>query len=195
MGRSRYPARGAKPLFCAALAILIAPSLPFTPAVAQQAAPASPPPPCASDEHKAFDFWLGTWDVTPAGQSEPSAVNTISSQHNGCVVREEYATKGGYSGMSMSFYDQAQKKWHQTWMGIDGNALFIEGGLNDKGEMVLSNANTPYYSEGAPINRITWTPNADGSVRQHWETSQDGGESWSTLFDGLYVKRTAAPAE
>ena len=34
--------------------------------------------------------------------------------------------------------------------------------------------------------RITWTPNADGSVRQHWETSTDDGKTWKTSFDGLY---------
>ena len=26
----------------------------------------------------------------------------------------------------------------------------------------------------------------DGSVRQLWEASQDGGATWSVLFDGLY---------
>ena len=110
-------------------------------------------------------------------------------QHRGCVIREEYATKGGYTGMSMSFYDAAQKKWHQTWMGADGSALIIEGGLDDSGAMVLSNKNTPYYLQGTPINRLTWTPNADGSVRQHWQASQDDGKTWSDMFDGVYVKR------
>ena len=27
---------------------------------------------------------------------------------------------------------------------------------------------------------------ADGTVRQHWETSGDGGATWATAFDGLY---------
>lgn len=157
---------------------------------AQPATPTPKPPTCATDDHRAFDFWIGTWDVTAKGQTAPTAVNKISMQHRGCVIREEYATQGGYTGMSMSFYNAAQKKWHQTWMGADGSALFIEGGLNDAGAMVLSNKNTPYYVEGTPINRITWTPNEDGSVRQHWQTSKDGGKIWSDVFDGLYVKRT-----
>ncbi len=98
--------------------------------------------------------------------------------------------------MSMSFYDAARKTWHQTWMGLDGGALFIEGGLNDKGEMVLSNANWPGYVKESPINRITWTPNKDGpngeiTVRQHWQASKDGGEKWTTVFDGVYRKQAA----
>lgn len=154
----------------------------------------TPPPACATDNHRAFDFWIGTWDVTAKGQSASTAVNKITMQHRGCVIREDYATKGGYTGMSMSFYDIAQKKWHQTWMGMDGGALIIEGGLNDAGAMVLSNKNTPYYVEGTPINRVTWTPNDDGSVRQHWQASQDGGKTWSDVFDGLYVRQDVKQA-
>ncbi|GAA0464503.1 hypothetical protein GCM10009096_01240 [Parasphingorhabdus litoris] len=109
------------------------------------------------------------------------------------MIREEYKTKGGYTGMSMSFYDAQRKIWHQTWMGVDGTALFVAGGLNAKGEMVLSNANWPGYIQGSPINRVTWTPSRDGtevtSVRQHWQSSKDGGKNWTTVFDGLYVKQ------
>ena len=39
------------------------------------------------------------------------------------------------------------------------------------------------------IERITWTPNADGTVRQHWEQSTDGGKTWTTAFDGLYRRK------
>ena len=37
-------------------------------------------------------------------------------------------------------------------------------------------------------NRITWTPNEDGSVRQLWEATKDSGGTWVILFDGQYVK-------
>ena len=32
------------------------------------------------------------------------------------------------------------------------------------------------------------TPNADGSVRQHWESADSSGK-WTTAFDGLYTKK------
>jgi hypothetical protein len=181
----------AHPLLGAVLATLLVPSPLFAPARAQPAASpvAQPAPTCSTDDHRAFDFWIGVWDVTAAGKGEPSALNRISREHAGCVLREDYSTKGGYTGMSMSFYDAARNKWHQTWMGADGSALFIEGGLNERGEMVLSNRNAPYYQEGMAINRIAWRPNPDGSVRQHWQTSSDDGASWSTIFDGLYVRQ------
>ncbi len=143
------------PLIGAAPSLLLAPVHAQVAQTTPAPTPSPPPPACATPDHRAFDFWLGTWDVTAKGQNAPTAVNKITMQHRGCVIREDYKTKGGYSGMSMSFYDAAQKKWHQTWMGMDGGALFIEGGVNDKGQMVLSNANTPYYKDGTPINRIT----------------------------------------
>ncbi len=41
--------------------------------------------------------------------------------------------------------------------------------------------------EGNPyINRITWTPNKDKSVRQLWEITKDDGTTWTVAFDGLY---------
>ena len=39
-------------------------------------------------------------------------------------------------------------------------------------------------------HRISWTPNPDGSVRQHWETSTDGA-AWTTAFDGRYLRAEA----
>ena len=42
-------------------------------------------------------------------------------------------------------------------------------------------------------DRITWTPNDDGSVRQHWKNSADNGMSWQTSFDGMYHRVAARP--
>ena len=39
----------------------------------------------------------------------------------------------------------------------------------------------------------TWTPNPDGTVRQHWEISSDAGKSWTTAFDGLYRRAPPKP--
>jgi hypothetical protein len=37
-------------------------------------------------------------------------------------------------------------------------------------------------------HRITWTPNADGSVRQLWESTDAAGQ-WTTAFDGRYTRK------
>jgi hypothetical protein len=38
-------------------------------------------------------------------------------------------------------------------------------------------------------HRLSFRANPDGTVRQLWETSADGGTTWTTSFDGLYTKR------
>jgi hypothetical protein len=46
-------------------------------------------------------------------------------------------------------------------------------------------------ADPAQVQRITWTPLPDGRVRQHWESTTDGGRTWSTVFDGYYTRRGA----
>ena len=55
--------------------------------------------------------------------------------------------------------------------------------------MILSSGDLPGKDGGIIQHRITWTDNEDGTVRQHWEVTKDGGKTYSTLFDGLYKKK------
>ncbi|MDH4259719.1 MAG: tetratricopeptide repeat protein [Gammaproteobacteria bacterium] len=139
--------------------------------------------PCAAPEYHQFDFWLGDWNVeTPAAAGVVSH-NRISSINGGCALHEQYTTPSGYEGSSLNFYDSARKVWHQTWIDNQGGPLYIEGGFDGK-SMVLATTADPKQ-----VNRVTWTPLDDGRVRQHWESSSDGGATWSTAFDGYYSRR------
>ena len=140
--------------------------------------------PCIAPEFRHFDFWLGDWDVS--SPTSPGAVsrNRISRINDGCTVLEQYQTQAGYVGTSLNFYDATRKVWHQTWIDNQGGALFIEGGLVGD-SMVLSTTDSK-----ETIQRITWTPLADGRVRQLWESTTDSGKTWTTQFDGYYSKRS-----
>jgi len=140
------------------------------------------PPNCTAPEHHQFDFWVGEWTVTAGGRT--AGENTITSILNGCALREEWVGARGYSGTSINFYDRAGGRWHQTWIGSDGQPLFLAGGLDEEGRMVLASEER----DGA-MERITWTPNGDGTVRQHWERTGDGGTTWTTVFDGTYARK------
>lgn len=170
------------------VAVLVA-ALAAAPLVAQSdAAPA--PPPCASPEHRQFDFWLGEWEVTANGQV--SGHNRITRLYGDCGLREEYTgTRGGYAGSSFNVYDESRGLWHQTWVDNQGLLLLIDGSL-EEGRMVLEGDSIDEDGLGQR-QRITWTPNPDGTVRQHWEQSGDGGSTWTTVFDGLYRKKAAQP--
>ncbi|WP_425408061.1 tetratricopeptide repeat protein [Hyphococcus sp.] len=144
--------------------------------------------PCTDEEYRHFDFWLGEWDVTSAGAAQPTASSKISSQQNGCVILEEY-TAGGFTGMSINFYDSVTERWHQSWMSNAGAAVYLEGGLDEDGAMVMSDEGMTTNEVTGNIGRTTWTPNKDGSVRQLWEQSTDGGASWNVVFDGTYTRK------
>ncbi|RED17059.1 hypothetical protein [Parasphingopyxis lamellibrachiae] len=163
-------------------------------AASQQENPGAAPTPCAGNAHRAFDFWLGEWNVTASGASQFTATSRIGSRHGGCVILEQYDA-GAYAGMSLSFYDRVSGRWHQTWMANDGAPVYLEGNLDGEGAMILSDAELPISRATGTINRVTWTPEDGGAVRQFWEISTDSGENWSVAFDGLYTPRENVGAE
>ncbi len=168
--------------FGLAVAISAAPPL----VVAQEAPPASAPQPCAGAEHRQFDFWIGEWEVsTPNGA--PAGRNRIAPILGGCALSESWTGAKGSSGNSYNAYDRQTGRWHQTWVDNGGLVLRLDGSFAD-GKMVLSGETRD--SSGARVrNRITWQETAPGAVRQLWETSGDGGRTWSVAFDGRYRKR------
>jgi hypothetical protein len=148
-------------------------------------APAAPPPPCATPLHRQFDFWIGTWDVTgPAGTF--AGTNRIEPADGGCALTESWSSaRGDYTGRSLNSVGN-DGRWRQTWVDSSGLRLELVGGLVD-GKMVLE-GETPVAAAGAlpAKNRITWSPEPEGRVRQRWETSADGGKTYTTAFDGMY---------
>ena len=65
------------------------------------------------------------------------------------------------------------------------------GGLVD-GKMVLSGLWKGVLGPGKDaLIRMTYSKNADGSVRQHGEQSTDAGKTWSTNFDFTYHPKKA----
>lgn len=135
-----------------------------------------------------FDFWVGEWEVfSPDGKK--AGENRIEKIGADWGLLENWTGAGGGTGKSLNTWLPEKQEWRQFWVG-NGGALELTGGLNRRGEMVLSGATS---AGGAKtIERITWTPNPDGSVRQHWQQSTDGGATWSTAFDGLYRKKPRA---
>ena len=145
------------------------------------AQPPAPPPACTAPEHRQFDFWVGDWRVTlPDGKH--AGDNRIEAILDGCALGESWRGAGGGRGHSYNAYDRVRKAWHQTWVDRNGTVLLLDGGWRD-GRMVLSGAS------GSTLNRISWEPRRDGTVRQLWETSADEGKTWSVAFDGLYRRK------
>lgn len=146
------------------------------------------PLPCQSAEQRQFDFWVGQWDVFGPG-GEKAGINRIVSIDNGCVLLERWSGADGSTGTSLNSWDARAGQWRQHWVDNNGGLLRLAG-IFVKGSMVLSSNEPHPRKPGAMLTqRIAWTPLADGAVRQHWERSEDDGKSWTTAFDGRYVRQ------
>lgn len=144
------------------------------------------PAPCQAQQYRQFDFWLGSWDVYGVAGKKVGE-SRIEAFAGGCGVAEFWSAVNGVSGRSLNMYDATDKQWHQAWVDSSGSRLLLDGELRD-GQMVLRSGT------GAVRQQVTWSRNPDGSVRQFWQSSTDGGATWSTAFDGKYVKKNS-PAE
>lgn len=141
---------------------------------------------CEAGPFRGFDFWIGEWDVfLPDGRRAGS--NRIEATQGGCLLVEHWSGATGFTGTSFNHYHPGKGLWVQLWVSADGTVIEIEGGL-EGGAMRLAGTLTGPAGAAQPF-RGSWTPNADGTVRQHFEISADGGRSWTTWFDGRYVRR------
>ena len=139
---------------------------------------------CSHENARQFDFWIGEWDVYSEG--DLAGTNSIRPILDGCVLQEDWSGARGSAGSSFNFYNPQSGKWQQFWVWRNGTTLELEGEYGD-GKMVLEGVSVD--REGNEVhNRITWYDNEDDTVRQHWETSNDG-KTWDTAFDGLYRKQ------
>ncbi len=147
----------------------------MTTTLSAQTPPPPPARPVPPPEARQFDFWVGEWEVL-GSKGKKVGENTIQLAHNGWVLIENWRGAGGVTGSSLSLFNNAEPKhWTQYWADNSGGELYMKGGLVN-GSMVLEEKSTD--AEGhAVVNRTTWTPRADGTVRQHWETSNDGGKT------------------
>jgi len=163
-----------------ALAFLATPTL---------AAQGKAQPTCEGPEHRQFDFWVGDWEVTgQGGTGGVAGTNLITTTLDGCVLHEHWKGSQGGTGESFNFFDRQTGMWHQLWIDNRGRPLrfagrYAEGKLAMKGESQTSNGNTLHH-------KLTFTNNPEGTVRQLWEQSTDGGTTWKVAFDGLYRKRS-----
>ncbi len=154
-------------------------------AVAPLAAQGTPSFGCPQAEHRQFDFWVGTWEVMVG--TNVAGTNTITIEEQGCLIHEHWTGSRGGTGQSFNFYDAAGKVWHQVWVDNQRTFLHLTGGYAENRMRFTGTAPGP---DGSPVpQRLTFFRNADGTVRQLWETSPDAGFTWTTVFDGLYRRK------
>lgn len=155
------------------------------PALAQEPAP-TPPARCEKSVYRQFDFWIGEWDVfNPTG--EKVGESSITREEAGCLIVEHWRSAKGGQGQSYNFFDPSRGQWRQVWISA-AEPTDYAGNLNANGEMVLE-GDLQQAGGYSGRSRGTWTANADGSVRQRFETYDTASGSWAENFNGLYRKK------
>ena len=162
-------------------ALILTALLPASPTATAQSAPA----PCADAAHAQFDFWVGEWEVTRA-DGTPAGTSRIEKILDGCVIFENWkSAKAGFEGKSFNTYDPRTGKWSQVWVDTAGATIHFSGALKDN---VMDMEGKVETADGTLLQRMSFTANPDGTIRQQWLQSGDG-KAWQTLFDGIYRRK------
>lgn len=189
MCRSLHLRRGA----CSAATLLIVGLSGMRARAQSGGAPQPPQHPClnATQNHQ-FDFWVGQWDVTPWQAPAPTPQQKLGTsdvhpilQH--CVISENWTGAGGSEGKSYNYWDPSLKHWRQVWIADGGGVLDYTGDYRDGAMRFLG---WTLDAKGNRVEqRLTFFNVAPDTVRQLFETSRDGGRTWTAGFDGRYVRR------
>jgi hypothetical protein len=134
-----------------------------------------------------FDFWIGEWDVAVANGTLVGT-NSIQPAERGCVLVENWTNTGGGTGMSVNYLDKSTGEWVQIWNAEGGSQINIRGGLTDEGMLLVGYLHTIGAGTTVPFRGL-WTLLPDGRVRQYFEQSNDGGETWLSWFEGFYTRK------
>lgn len=145
--------------------------------------------PCSTDErHRAFDFWIGEWEVTANGQLAGN--NRITPILGHCVIFEEWTSINGNEGKSFNYYDPGHDHWRQIWVGDTGTFIEFTGQARDGG--IFYTAETVNRADGSrTLHKFEFTQLDNGIVRQFWQTSTDDGKTYATIWDGHYSRKPA----
>ena len=149
-----------------------------------QAPPAAPPPTCETPEHRQFDFWVGRWDVYATGTERLVGRSLIERLYAGCALRENWMPLRGSGGGSLNSWIPADRRWRQAWADSSNDFKLFTGGL--EGEAMVLTAETREPDGRPALERMRFTREAGGAVRQLGTVSTDNGATWQPRYDFTY---------
>jgi hypothetical protein len=163
---------------------------------------------CAEPEARAFDFWVGEWDVRnrhrrpnsddPTWFDTGSATNRVYPILKGCAVVEHWRGKvGGQEliGFSVRAFDPVDREWDLVllWPQPEQPSFgLLHGNLrHGRGEFFFENQN----AAGQELeNRYTFSDITPESLRWDSAVSDDGGLTWRTVWIMEFTRRPAGAA-
>lgn len=153
---------------------------------------------CAAPAARAFDFWVGEWDVLQrilrrdGTYLELPASTAVSAALDGCALVERWSgavqffwegmdAPAPMKGLSVRAYDPDSGEWSIHWMDTRSPRFgtpYVGGFSGGRGV---------FYREwemprGSRTGRITFSDIARDAVRWSLAVSDDGRQSWTVLW-------------
>jgi len=158
-------------------------------ALAMQASHAAP----AAQPADLFDFWLGDWSVTwkNADGTTGKAHNHVARILDGQVIEEQFDEDAAdppphLRGRSLSVLQKATGLWRQSWSDNQGGFFAFTASVDGDKRIFATDLRT----DGAQVKgqRMVFRDIAKDSFTWDWESTTDGGKTW-TLNWQLSYKR------
>jgi hypothetical protein len=146
---------------------------------------------CTSAEARAFDFWLGEWDVSPTGSTSGVTIaeSSITLHDQGCVIMENWRPFGGGHGHSINGYDAGDGKWHQTWIDANGQRTEFAGAVDAEGVLRFDVLGPPQQGQPPGARRMNFQRLDTNTVRQWGDLAPEGGGELVVEWDFTYRRR------
>ena len=150
--------------------------------------------PCLSDvRSRAFDFWIGEWDLYVNGTKRLAGRSRIDRISGGCGILENYTSNSGllagpYEGKSINFFDPSTGKWKQVWAGSSHDVTYFDGGEYRDSAMRFTYRRTDQQGRTIEGDFIFYHlgPN---KLRQFQDQTTDGGKTRQVVYDFIYVRK------
>jgi hypothetical protein len=139
------------------------------------------------DAARAFDFWVGEWDVKWYAQdsSVVKGSNRIEKILDGKVLQEHFEDPNvGFKGTSISVYNPQKQSWYQSWADNQGGYFHFKG-IIDGGQRIFTMTEP---GRGGAIYRMVFSDITPQSLTWTWEATQDEGKTWNTAWQIFYSR-------
>ncbi len=147
-----------------------------------------------NNENSWFDFWVGSWNVTweEAGGKTGKGNNTITKILNNSVIQENFrieeGSNKGYLGTSISVFNPTTKTWHQAYADNQGAYFNFIG--EREGDKRIFKTESVNKDGKVIIQRMVFYDISKDTFKWDWESSTDGGKSWTLSWRINYKRIT-----
>jgi len=156
------------------------------------------PAACSAPEARAFDFWIGEWEINQrilrqdGAWMELPARTSVRAALDGCALIEEWSGEVMFfwegmtkpealNGFSLRAYDPQTGSWNIHWMDTRSprfGSPYVGTFADGRGEF-FREWETP---QGRRVGRIAFSDMRPDSVNWALAISADGRRTWQTLW-------------